>query len=334
MGGMAGGLSVGVTRHRAMSIPTVARARDLICSLVGTVEIKQYVLNWDGKVNLEVPLQPDPWQLRPDARATRAHTLSWTADDLMFHGKAAWLVTSRYANGFPASFQWLPWELMNVEAELWAGNVPVSGITSVEYNGTPIVNPGRDVVFFWNPGEGILSIGRRAINTAEKLDNAADRFAAMEIAAGYLKQTGGEPMSPEELADLAAGWAEARRSNSIAALNEFVDWNESQMSPDKLQLTEARQHSALELSRVCGVPAYMIGAPAGTGMTYLNAETARADLATFGAQKIVDCIEQTLSSEQVTPRGRIVKLDLEAWLRNPLIDPGAPAPANPQGATA
>lgn len=332
MGGMAGDLSLGVSRHRAMSIPTIARARNLHCSLLGTVEIRQYGTQWDGENLREIPLPPDAWMLRPDPNTTRAHILSWTGDDLLFHGKAAWMITSRYSSGFPASFQWLPWEYINVEAPMWAGNVPVGGITSISFNGLQL--NARDVVPFWSPAEGILATGRRAIQTAEKLDNAADRFSSMEIAAGYLKQTGGEPLSPDELAELADGWAAARRTNSIAALNEFVDWHESQMSPDKLQLVESREHQALELARLCSVPPYLVGAPAGTGMTYLNAETARADLITFGSQQLIDVIEQTLSSEQVTPRGRLVRLDLEAWLRNPLMDSGLqPAQAN-EGAPA
>jgi hypothetical protein len=325
---MAADIVLGVSRSRAMSIPTVARSRDLICSLVGTVEIRQYGTQWDGENLKEIPLPPESWMLRPDPGSTRSHILSWTADDLFHHGKAAWLITGRFADGFPASFQWLPWEYCAVDAPLWAGNYPIGGMTNFSFNGVPLNL--RDVLPFWSSGEGICGVGGRAIQTAEKLDQAARRFSSMEIPAGWLKQTGGEPINQEQAIDVVESWAEARATNSIAFLSELVDWHESNMSPDKLQLVQSREHQALELARVCGVPPYMVGAPAGSGMTYLNAETARADLATFGAQKIVDCIEQTLSSDKVTPRGRTVRLDLEAWLRNPLMDAGLqePAPQN------
>ena len=52
----------------------------------------------------------------------------------------------------------------------------------------------------------------------------------------------------------------------------------------------------------------------GASMTYQNAEQARQDLYLFGARVYLDCIEQTLSSEQVLPRNRFVEFDLESYL--------------------
>jgi hypothetical protein len=49
-------------------------------------------------------------------------------------------------------------------------------------------------------------------------------------------------------------------------------------------------------------------------MTYQNAEQARQDLYLFGARVYLDCIEQTLSSDQVLPRNRFVEFDVENYL--------------------
>ena len=303
---------VGAGRARAMQIPTVSRARDLLSSLVGSLPIRHYGTQWNGEDLEEIPLPPEPWMMRPDPNTTRAHLLSWTFDDLLFHGRAYWYISSRYSTGFPASFMWFPCDLVTFEAAQIVGNVPIGPYT-ITFNGAPI--PTRDVVVFYGPNDPVLLDGIRAIRTAERLDRAAERFANTPAAFGWLRQTSGEPMSGDELADLAAAWAAARDENAIAALNEFVEWNESQMDPTRLQLLEARQHQALELARVMNVSPALVGAPTGSSMTYQNAMMAQAQLA-IDAGPYIDVIEQTLSADSVTPRGHLVRLDRSVWLEH------------------
>lgn len=312
----AADLVAGIDVARAMSNPALSRARDLLASLVASLPIRPYGVVWNGDQVEELPLPPDPWMVRPDPNTTRAHTMSWTFHDLALHGVAVWHVTSRYASGFPASFEWLPWENVSIDAPLWAGNAPIGGITSVTFGGAPV--PTADVVLFSSPLPGWLHTGRRAIRTAERLDQAAERFAVSEVPSGWLKQTGGEPMSGDELADLAADWQAARLSNAIGALNEYVEWHESSIDPSRLQLVEARQHQALEIARICNVPAYLLGAPTGGSMTYQNAQQAAEDAVRFGALPYIEVIEQTLSGDRITPRGRVVRLDRSGWVIGPM----------------
>jgi len=49
-------------------------------------------------------------------------------------------------------------------------------------------------------------------------------------------------------------------------------------------------------------------------MTYQNAEQARQDLYLFGARIYMDVIEQTLSGDDVLPRGRYVEFDIEDYI--------------------
>lgn len=312
-----------------MSIPTISRSRDLLASLIASLPLRHYAEVWTGEELEQLPVEPRAWMIQPEARVPRAHTLAWTFDDMLFHGRAYWYVSERYADGYPARFQRLPAAMVNLEAPLFAGNVPI-GDYSLTFNGTPV--PNRDVVLFYSSVDPLLAVGHRAILTAERLDLAALRFASTPAAFGWLKQVGGEPLSGDELADIAAGWEEARDANAVAALNEFVDWHESSMDPSRLQLVEARAHQALELARIADVPPYLVGAPAGTGMTYQNAQQAASDAVTFGALPYLEVIEQTLSGPQVLPRGRIVRLDRAAWLANPL-NAAAPVPA-PEAAPA
>jgi phage portal protein BeeE len=99
-----------------------------------------------------------------------------------------------------------------------------------------------------------------------------------------------------------------------------------------MQLVEGRTYQALELARLANIPPYLVGAPAGTGMTYQNAEQARSDLIDYGALPYIGCIEQTLSGPNVTPAGTSIRLETNAWLRSPFTgDPaGAPSPNDMQ----
>jgi len=299
---------VSIARERAIAIPTISRARDLFAAYAAQLSIRQFGTQWDGEDLVEIPIPPEPWMSRPDSSSTLAATLAWTIDSMLFWGFSAWYVTGRYApsNGdFPASFQLLPAEQLSFTAANYVGNTPIGPIENISFNGTPLSR--RDVVFFWSPNEPLLRSGARAIRIAEKLDLAAERFATSPIAAGWLKQTGGEPLSREKAKEAAQTFAEQRLTDSIAFFPENIDWKESGMDPSKLQLTEARQHSALELSRVANISPLLTGAPSGSSMTYSNATQAWEQLG-FDVAPYLAVIEQTLSSEQVTPRGRVVRL--------------------------
>ena len=324
-GGIIAGNNGRADRARAMRIPTISRGRDLLCSLAASLPIHYYLEQWTGEEMERIPLPPEAWMRRPEARVVRAHTLAWTMDDLIFQGSAHWYVTARRAfDNRPSQFQRLPSNEVIISADYFIGNVPV-GPYQLTWQGN--ILPAEDVVSFWSPIEALLNCAARSLLTAEKLDQAATRFASSPTAFGWLTTSGGEPLSGDDLAELAQTWADARDTNGVAALNQDVQWNESTMDPSRLQLVEGRQYQSLELARHINVPPYLVGAPTGSSMVYQNAEQARADLVTFGAAPFLDCIEQTLSSEQVTPRGHVVELSRDAWLRNPM-DNNLPDPQN------
>ncbi len=96
-------------RQQAIQNATISRARDLIVSMVSGLPINQYSLQWMGEEYEEVAIPGETWMSRPDPYVTRQFILAWTTDDLYFHGKAVWHVTSRSkTTGFPLSFQWIP----------------------------------------------------------------------------------------------------------------------------------------------------------------------------------------------------------------------------------
>jgi hypothetical protein len=296
-------------RNAAMSVPAISRARDLICSAVGALPFTLWTIDFQATPPIEKSTPPAGWMARPDPDRTRQWILAWTTDDLLFYGAAHWRIVDRYAlpNDFPRAFR-----------RLEPGDVHVNDDGTVTVNGAR-VDP-RDIVEFLSPIEGILVNGWRTIGIALDLDDAAARFAGAEVPAGILEeQAGGEDMTGDELAEEAAKFTEARRNNTTAATNKYLKYRESTADPERLQLVQSRSYQALENARLTNVPPYLIGAPAGTGMTYQNAQQARGDLIDFGALPYIGCIEQTLSGPNVTPRTQAVRLDTNAWLRNPLV---------------
>lgn len=303
-------------REQAIAIPTISRARDLIVSLVSGLPFNQYSLVWDDNAGEyeELMIPSETWMARPDPSVTRQFILAWTVDDLIFTGKAHWLVTSRskVAPYYPLSFQWIP--SADVTMPNMTGPIYWGKPTEIQFLGQPL-NP-NDVITFLSPVQGLLSMGARAIEISNRLDNAAMRFASNEITAGYLQQTpSSEPMDSDALGDLAAAWSAARRRNAIGALNSSVEWKEFSSDPSKLQLVEARKHQMTELANLANIPQVLVGADAGTGMTYTNVQESQRALY-LSARQYIDCISQTLSMDNVLPRGRFCRLDVSEYLEN------------------
>jgi hypothetical protein len=299
---------VGAGTARALSIPTISRARDLIVSAIAGLDLRQYTLQWTGEDYERVYIPGESWFTRPDPRVPRSFIMAQTVQDLILHGRSFWYVVERYSTGFPSSFVHLPYD--NVTTMDQAGPEWFGPSYQVQFNGQPLKTD--DVVQFLAPINGLLWVGSRSIDIAYRLDEAVRRFASMDGAvSGHLQQVDGEPMSGDELSELAAAWAAARQDRAIGALNQHVKWVESTSLPDKLALTDARTHQAMELARVANIPPWLVGLSAG-GMTYQNSQQARQDLYLFGALPYAMAIAETLSLDNVTPRGRHIEFDTDA----------------------
>ena len=260
---------------------------------------------------------------RPDPKVSRSFFFVNIFTDLFMYGVAYAYITRRYApqgsgaQGFPAAFTWLP--ASNMSSTKQTGYPQFYGPSDeLEFNGQPIdVN---NVVQFISPIEGILKIGARAINTSIYLDQAADRYAQLETVPGYLQQIDGEDLSGEDLGSLASAWAQARKQNAIGALSRQVEFREYKQNPQEV-ISEQRKYQALEMARLCNIPAYLVSAPTeGASMTYQNAQQARQDLYLFGARIYLDCIEQTLSADNILPRGRYVEFDIDDYMEENMND--------------
>ena len=92
-----------------------------------------------------------------------------------------------------------------------------------------------------------------------------------------------------------------------------MEFREYKQKPQDV-IADQRKYQALEMARLCNIPAYLVSAPTeGASMTYQNAQQARQDLYLFGARIYLDVIEQTLSMDNILPRGRYVEFNMEDY---------------------
>ena len=91
---LVGGILFGTTtatREQYMAIPSGARARNIICSTVGSLPLEQYNVFTDQHV------EPNRVIRQPDPRVAGSAIYSWIAEDLLLYGVAYGMVMDSYA---------------------------------------------------------------------------------------------------------------------------------------------------------------------------------------------------------------------------------------------
>lgn len=289
------------TRGEAMGVPTIARARGIICSTVASFELHTYDKATDMKVEQpRVIRQPDP-------RITGAEFWAWISEDLLFRPAAYAYVMQRYADtGRIQAMERIAPERVTLKT-----NVNGTQIEGYYLDGTPI--PSEDLVVFGGLDEGLLNRAGRTVRAAHALEKAAYNFAINPIPQTVLKSNGVN-LPKDRVSALLAGWRRARQESSTAFLNADVSLESYGYDPKNLQLNEARQYLALELCRAIGLPAWFASADP-SSMTYSNAINQRRDLVDFSIRPIMTVIEQRLSLTDFTPASQFVRFSLDDFLR-------------------
>jgi HK97 family phage portal protein len=294
------------TREQAMAIPTIARARNILCSLA-TLPLEQYVKSTGAHI------EPNRVINQPDSRVPGSAIYAFIAEDLLFFGVAYGQVMSMYADG--RIQEWTRVAPGRVTYKTNANQTEIIGYT-VDGMDVPSMGVGSLVVFN-GLDEGFLSRAGRTIRAAIALENASEAFAKEPVPMMVLKSNGTN-LTSERIGKLLEAWRVARTTRSTAFLNADVELQAMGIDPNKLQLNEARQYVALELCRAIGLPAFFASAET-TSMTYSNATAERRSLIDFGGRNLLLAIEQRLSMPDFVPAGSEIRFSLDEYLRgNPL----------------
>ena len=302
----------GDLRNRAMRVPTINRARDLIASVIGNTPMKMYRKRWDENEGemVEEEIAPRSWIAQPDPQLTYATFWSWVFDDLFFFGRAFLWCSSRTSDGMPNSYTRLPAAMVNT-LDMTGPVFAFGKSNQIYFQGAQI--PTEDVIQIIGANQGIIYQSPQVIATSLALEDARLRNSSSALPAGVLRQTSGEPLSGLELSELAQQFELARKSNQIAAINQFVEWQPTDVDASKMLLSEAAEFQSKEAARMCNIPFFLNGNSVGS-YSYQSNQGARQDLYVFAARSYMSVIEQTMSMNSILPHGTIVKFDVDDYL--------------------
>jgi hypothetical protein len=299
------GLAHDSTYEMAMSVPTIARARGIMCSSIASIPIEL------RDRSTGVSIDPPRVFNTPDPRVPGSATYVWTASDLLFYGFAYWRVTELYSDTY---------RVRSVE-RVSPTRVTIntnSLSTEIEYysvDGYPVPNSGvGSLVVFYGNDEGLLNRAGTTIRAGAELEKAATMYAREPMPTMVLKSNGAS-LPPDRISKLLESWGQARRNRATAFLNADVSLDAVGFDPEKLQLAAARSYIATELARAIGIPAYFVDAPTGSSMTYSNASTARQSLLDFSLIPLMTSIEERLSMPDFCPSSQVARFNLDEFLR-------------------
>jgi len=291
-------LTLRVSRKDAMSVSSVARARNLICGTVASIPLEYY-----NKRTGEVMAAPR-WINQLAKNQPSFVTLTWIVDSLLFYGISYLRVVERYSeDGRPAAFEWIANSRVTFTTDL-------EGIMVTQYyvDAAPIAM--NDIVTIQGFDEGVLERAGRTIQAAIDVNKASHISAATPMASGILKNTGAD-LPPNEVSGLLAAWKRSRQNNSTAYLTSTLEFQATQFSPKDMMYNEAIQNLATEIARLCNVPPYYVSADQNTTMTYANVQDERRQFLTLSLQPFISAIEDRLSMDDITARGNVVKFDID-----------------------
>ena len=297
------------------SIPSVRKAVHTIAGTLATFELLPY--NAAGEV---LPIAGDrSWLAQPEHRRTRHATLYRTVSDLIWQDRAVWRVTDTSTWGAPVAFERIhPNRVQTIPNPRDPDLVDKWIIDSRE-------TPESRLVIFDGAGIGGLHrYGYELLTIYGQLQAAAGRYARAPQPYAVLENEGAD-IDKEEVEALLDSWEAARQNRGIGYTNSVIKYKvQPGYSARELQLVEAREHAALEVARLFGLPAFALDAnQPGSSMTYGNVVDRRRDLLE-ALRPWMSVIEQTLSMDDRSgrvsgaylPHGTVARFNADAYVRD------------------
>lgn len=287
---------VPINRKTAMSIPAIAKGRNIIATSIARMPLVA------EKANRPLATQP-PFLVQLQNGVPNFTTVAWIVDGLIFYGRSFLLIEDRTATGQPKSFRFVPeWE-----AEAENGVLKKAFGKAVASNGYIRIDAHH---------EGLLNYAAELIRDVKELERTSAEVGASPVPSVILKQREGtSPLNAEEKAGLLSGWSANRRKRfgSVAFLNSAID-AEVVGAPAENLLIEGRNFAILQVGRAMGIPAYFLdGSVQGASLTYSNTAGKNRQLIDESLAPYMLAIEQTLS--MYLPAGTVVEFDTSALLR-------------------
>lgn len=279
-----------VTRADAMSIPAVAKARQILVSTIAKYPLRGY----DADGNETTPA----WIYDTNGEVSPWHRMAWTIDDLIFSGWSLWGV-ERDADGQIVAADRCPIERWHIDVD---GSIVIDD--QIAEADSVILIPG--------PFEGLLKVGARTLRGGAKLERSWVGKATNPIPAIELHATTDDPLEVDEVQALVNAWADARADeNGAIAFTPHNIEARAHGSAEPSLLIEGRNFLRIDIGAFLGIPAALMDASLSTAsLTYSTQEGQRNEFADFTLPYWTEPIQQRLSMDDVLPAGQRMRFDL------------------------
>jgi HK97 family phage portal protein len=292
------------TREQAMTVPAIARSRNILAGSIGTIPLESYNKLTGAHVNNRTLI------VQPDPALPRVNTITWLVDDLIFYGVG-------YLQVLDVSPEdGRPFRARRIDPRRVQATIDSSGtlITGYQVDSKNVPSSGLSSLIVFNAiDEGVLARGGMTISSAIALEQAAYNMASEPVPQMVLLNEGMN-LPSDQVSAVMDTFRRARRERSTAYIEGPIKLEVVGMDSAQMQLVEARQHLSSEIARLMGIPAWYLNAE-NASATYSNVASERRSLVDFGLRNYLTIIEDRLSMDDVTPRNQVVRFDLDDFLR-------------------
>jgi HK97 family phage portal protein len=240
-------------------------------------------------------------------------------EDYLLNGNAVCLVTTRGADGWPASVAWLPANWVYVLADPSALANPVYYLKGAQL-------PTGDVIHVKRGADRLYPV--RGVGVVEESLDTLDRVAMEEAYERSALASGAVPsvavIAPQSnLTQDVADDAKAMWTQKFAGpvREPVILPNGTQVvplawSPSDTQLTEARHMSLTDVANLFNLDSFWLSAPV-EGLTYKSAAPLYQTLLRTSIEPVIADFEDIWSFEWL-PRGQQIRFDRNQLLRDDL----------------
>lgn len=283
-------------RSRAITIPAVSKARNLLVSTIAKFPLR--CLDANG-----LTANQPTWMYRTDSRVTPYERIAWTVDDLIFYGYSLWRVTRGAKSDGSAYAPILDAEYVPMKS--W-----------VITNGTVLIDekPVTDedsLILFNSPFEGLLNIATRTLRGAIDQEDAWTGRARNPIPVIELHVTEEGALTESEITALVTAWSKARRNVDGAIGYTPAGMELKTHGEVKADLmVEGRNAVRTDVGSFLNIRASMLDGTMGVdSLTYTTTEGEKNSFYELDLPFWTDTITARLSMDDVVPRGSRIRFD-------------------------
>ena len=287
-----------VSRADAMSIPSFAKARNLICTTLAQLPLR--VANRSG---LLAEADQPSWTYRTDSAISPFLRMVWTADDMLCYGRSLWQGVRGSEDQF-LSLDRVPYEWWTVtpEGAILIKDQPVDA---------------SEVIYFPSFVEGVLEKDISSIRSAKAIADSLETRVKSPIPVMEIHALEGQDVEPAEAKQLVTDYNAARRDPEGATVftPSAVELRPHGDKADAGFMVEGRNAVRLDMANLTGVPAALLdGSVSQSSLTYSTQEGHRNEFNDYALSPWMHAIAGRLSADDVVARGLHVVFDQSDFL--------------------